>query len=332
MNDEAESSSAGLRHGDAPNSLVSPELDTIADPGDTREQERRTKERRSDAKKKRVVFLDQLLRELDTLVFLEFITLYHLDCSFFWFFVRSAIQLTVLTPLPDLQLSRQHDEHKPYMALILVHFGVTFTLHMMHAAPVAGEDTRGYLHGGLMIDFIGQKGPTSKWKLASLDICILLLQVVMVSVHVKRRGLKKTLAKIADGTTGAGRTEGAGHHTEGGTSGGSPGDGRREQDADAEERGVFRRTDSLSDIGIELDEEDTLLPSSPEIDHTDALDTLSSGQAVVGDFTLIDTLLQSHEDYQAHRHTHTDTGSSTSLSPTALRQLHTIRARFGVGG
>jgi hypothetical protein len=49
------------------------------DAHDTALREQRVKERRLDAKRKRVVFLDHLLRELDTLVFLELIALYHLE-------------------------------------------------------------------------------------------------------------------------------------------------------------------------------------------------------------------------------------------------------------
>lgn len=177
-----------------------------------------------------------------------------------------------------------------------------------------------------MIDFIGQQGPTSKWKLAGLDTCIMLLQVVMVSVHVKRRQAKKTVAQISAGNTETSDAQ------EGEIADQSPQtDAVRSQDVDAEERGVLRRTDTLSDIGIDLDEEETLLPAS-EGAHMDALDVLISGQCVVGEFTLIDTLIDEHYKYQAFRQTRADAGASSSLSPTALRQLQTIRMRFGVGG
>ena len=88
MDDEAESSRAGLlrsRNGTPPEPDVEPDdehavLDTVEDIGDDEAvREQIAKERRADAKKKRVAFLDHLLRELDTLVFLELITLYHLE-------------------------------------------------------------------------------------------------------------------------------------------------------------------------------------------------------------------------------------------------------------
>ena len=176
-----------------------------------------------------------------------------------------------------------------------------------------------------MIDFIGQQGPTSKWKLAGLDVCILLLQLVMVAVHVKKRQAKKTVAQISAGSTSTSdsQAENAAQPAET--------DAPREQDADAEERGVLRRTDTLSDIGMNPDEEEALLPASEGV-QPDALDVLISGQCIVGEFTLIDTLLEEHQKYQAFRQTRTEPGATSSLSPTALRQLQTIRMRFGVGG
>jgi hypothetical protein len=230
----------------------------------------------------------------------------------------------LLTPLPDLGLHRQHDEHKPFLPLILVCFAVNFLLHLTYPAPFAAEDTRGYLHGGLMIDFIGQQGPTSKWKLAGLDMCILLLQLLMVSVHVKRRQAKKTVAQTSAGSTETSTTDGESAQQ-------SPDDGdgpAREQDADAEERGVLRRTDTLSDVGVDPDEEDALLSSSGGV-KTDALDVLISGQCIVGEFSLIDTLLDEHRKYQASP---AEAGGTSALSPTALRQLQSIRMRLGVGG
>jgi hypothetical protein len=339
MNDDAESSHlAGLRHVEAE---LDPEPAQQDEEDEARERKKLAKQRRQDAKRKRIAFLDHLLRELDSLVFVELITLYYLDCSFFWFTIRAIVHVSMLTPLPDLQLARQHEEHKPFLPLITCLFVVNFLLHTISRAPSAGEDTRGYLHGGLMIDFIGQEGPTSKWKLAGLDICILLLQLIMVSVHVKKRDLKKKMAKMAGGGTPTREptvTEGEAAEVEEEDTEQQPdttaGD-ERDQDADAEERGMLRRTDTLSDAGAEQDEEDALLlpTSSSESGHVDALDRLSSGQCVIGDFSLIDTLLEENGRYQTYRQTRTETASSsTSLSPTTLRQLHAIRLRFGVGG
>jgi hypothetical protein len=254
------------------------------------------------------------------------------SCSFFWFIIRGLIHGSLLTPLPDIGLARPPDENKPFLPLILFCFVANFFLHLVYRAPTAGEDTRGYLHGGLMIDFIGQKGPTSKWKLVGLDLALLVLQMTMVAVHVKRRELKEKLAKISGGSSGstANSAEGEAASAEPAATAAEE-NAAREQDTDAEERGVLRRTDTLSDIGADLEEEDALLPSSGA-GHVDALDILISGQCVVGDFTLIDSLLREHEHYEAYRHTRTEAGASSSMAPSTLRQLHSIRMRFGVGG
>lgn len=248
-------------------------------------------------------------------------------------------------------LNRQHDEHKPYLPMILFTFTVNFLLHLLYPAPAAGEETRGYLHGGLMIDFIGQQGPTNKWKLASLDIALLLLEMVMLAVHVKRRDLKKNLARISAGaeTSDTAAAEGS---TDAETASSAPPAATatstapanttnseaaaREQDADAEERGVLRRTDTFSDLGAdpEEDEENVLLPSS-ETRHADALDMLTSSQCVVAELTLIDTLLQAHADYNVYRQTRAESSSSSassSVPSSTLRQLQAIRMRIGVGG
>ncbi|KAF2264414.1 DUF1746-domain-containing protein [Lojkania enalia] len=328
MNDEAESSRAAFRYnGDNSGTDTDPERDTVADDEETAARRAQTvKERRLEAKKKRLSHLDSLLRHLDTLVHVELITVYHLDCSFFWFIIRTILHVTLLTPLPDFAISRQHDEHKAFLPTIVCSFALNFFLHLIRSAPSAGEDTRGYLHGGLMIDFIGQQGPTSKWKLAALDVCVLVLQLVMVSVYVKRRDMKKKLAKVAGGVSATGSTESRPSDTEGETANGAT-NADRDQDADSEERGVLR-ADTLSDIGAEADEEDLLLPLPSGVGHADALDVLASGQCLIGDFHVIDTLLQEHENYN----TRSESRAGRTFSPAALRQLHTIRVRFGVGG
>lgn len=226
---------------------------------------------------------------------------------------------------------RPPDEPKPFLPLILFSFTVNFLLHQLYPAPMAGEDTRGYLHGGLMIDFIGQQGPTSKWKLGALDMCILLLQLVMVSVHVKRRELKRKLAKISAGSTTTTATDGATSDADDDTAQATANENAaREQDPDDEERGVLHRTDTLSDIGIDPDEEDALLSSSSEAGHPDALDILTSGQCAIGEFSLIDTLIQENKNYSAYRLTRSESGMNDM--PETLRRLNTLRTRFGVGG
>jgi hypothetical protein len=137
--------------------------------------------------------------------------------------------------------------------------------------------------------------------------------------------LKKKLAKLSAGRGTSSTT------TDRATSALAPQDTAREQDADDEERGVLHRTDTLSDIGAGPDnEEDVLLPSSSENAHADALDVLTSGQCVIGQFTLIDTLLQENQNYSAYRLTRSESGMNDM--PETLRRLNTLRTHFGADG
>ncbi|KAF2845338.1 DUF1746-domain-containing protein [Plenodomus tracheiphilus IPT5] len=332
----AESSRASRQHaGSAPERAG---LDDVFRRIDAEDEERQrqtcARERRLDAKRKRIRMLNELLRELDMVVYMELVTAYHLDCSFFWLAVKAFLHGTLLTPIPDTAaVDRPPDEPKPFLPLLLFSFLVNLFLHLTYPAPSAGEDTRGYLHGGLMIDFIGQQGPTSKWTLGALDVCILFLQLVMVSVHVKRRELKKKLAQLSAGSSTTTTTHAATSDDSAAAEAApiSSDAAARAQDADDEERGVLRRTDSLSDLGVDPDsEEDALLPSSSEHGRADVLDVLTSGQCIIGDFTLIDTLLQENRNYSAYRLTRSEAGINDM--PETLRRLNTLRARFGVGG
>ncbi|KAI8938725.1 hypothetical protein NX059_004593 [Plenodomus lindquistii] len=332
MNDEAEAESSRTRtrtrtrqqheHDPGEQADLEDVFRRVDDEEAERKRQKAAKERRLDATRKRIRMLNELLRDVDMVVYMELMTVYHLDCSFFWLAVKAFLHGTLLTPIPDTAaVDRPPDEPKPFLPLLLFSFLAALCLHLTYPAPSAGEDTRGYLHGGLMIDFIGQQGPTSKWKLAALDVCILFLQLTMVSVHVKRRELKKKLASLAAGSSTAAPTADSGPAA------------ARGQDADDEERGVLRRTDTLSDVGADSDhddaDDDALLPSSSANGHADALDILTSGQCVIGDFTLIDTLLQENRNYSAYRLTRSESGINDM--PETLRRLNTLRARFGAG-
>lgn len=334
MNGEASSSTA---HPQYENDSAPHQHATGDEGGDRATEEEILGQRKIRAKRKRIDFLDGLLRELDMMIFLELITIYYLDCSFFWFFTRALFHFFLLTPLPDIVFLPSRDEHRAFLPLILFPFICCFVLHLTFSRPSAGEDTRGYLHGGLLIDFIGQQGPTSKLHLATLDICMLFLQLVMLSVHVKRRKLRRNLPPITglradeESARPPGSIEGTTHP---------------DQDADAEERGVLRRADTLSDIDQGLDGPDGLLLSPQETSSnssassTDVLDALNSGQVVVADLHIINTLLQEHRNYQAYQQARADgvvnasnplrsAGLATDLPGRRLRA--SIRMRLGGG-
>lgn len=163
---------------------------------------------------------------------------------------------------------------------------------------------RGYLHGGLIVDIIGQKGPTSKLQLIALDLVVLALQLAMLAVHVERERLSKMVAAYTAPTRRGGLAAAIVPSIE---------------DHDAEERGVMR--DGLADNGdIELqpmapqDNDSTptqgittpsnddrarlLAEPPPRDDHGgDGLDTFWSGRAIVMDLHILNNIRRQWEDY-----------------------------------
>ena len=72
-------------------------------------------------------------------------------------------QVNILSPKSPISAFASIDLPVKRAALLL--FG-SFVLgllpHLLFSVPSAGEPTQGYLHGGLLIDFIGQRNPPSK--------------------------------------------------------------------------------------------------------------------------------------------------------------------------
>jgi hypothetical protein len=78
MNDEAESSRAALRRDDSSPDRID-DVEDIDPEEIAREHAKAVKERRLDAKRKRIRMLGDLLRELDLVVYMELLALYHLE-------------------------------------------------------------------------------------------------------------------------------------------------------------------------------------------------------------------------------------------------------------
>ncbi len=183
-------------------------------------------------------------------------------------------------------------KHRPYVPVILGTNAFCALLHILSSRPQAGELTRGYLHGGIIIDFIGQKGPSSKLVLIFLDIVVLALQCFMLTVHVEQERLKTALGStdiLSELLTIIGVP----------------------QDHDAEERGVIRDSGIITD-DIELqpmatsqlrhdgsavdneEERDQLLAErvrrTDQEDDGGPLDVFYSGNVVVAEFHVLHTL------------------------------------------
>lgn len=170
-------------------------------------------------------------------------------------------------------------------AIIVPNFLCIF-LHLVTSLPFAGEASRGYLHGGVLIDFIGQKAPTSRLSLLLLDFMIFGLQCLMVAVNMEKERIRKVVKppRVVSVTAATDSTD-------------AP---LTTQDHDSEERGILRDAPTLDESdGIELrplrsdrpdnDERVNLLESnSTEVgrEYDGLLDVLRSGNAILSTFNV----------------------------------------------
>jgi len=150
-------------------------------------QDRRSRNRRA-FNKKRESFLADLMRSIDMLVYAELSAIYYMDCSFLRLVVRALVQFVLLTP--KSAIFPEPPQNRP-IGIIFGSNILCILLHMLLSAPQASEATRGYLHGGLAMDFIGQKGPSSKLHLVFLDFLVLGLQLVNLGVLLIRQKAKE---------------------------------------------------------------------------------------------------------------------------------------------
>lgn len=172
------------------------------------------------------------------------------------------------------------------------------------------------MHGTIIIDFIGQKGCSSKLQLLAMDLLIMVLQAAMLAVHVEKEGLE-LLIKGPEAVTAPPSLA-----TLNGITG---------QDMDAEERGEMRTVVRDGREGIEMqdlppranaedntnngtlrerlmEEQERLLSSQIGEDMEPSagpLDIFYSGNAIVADFHILQTL----RNQWATR----DTASATAL-------------------
>ncbi|THX43457.1 DUF1746-domain-containing protein [Aureobasidium pullulans] len=234
--------------------------------------------------KKRDAFLQDLVRNLDLLIYAQLSTVYYMDCSFTRFLVRAVIQFMFLTPKPAFLPEPPHP--RPYLGAIVGSNFLIILLHVLLDHPEAGEATRGYLHGGLAMDFIGQKGPTSKFHLVLLDILILLMQLIHLAATVTRQRVKQQTSTTTTPPTAL-------------------------QNHDFEERGQHRsdhqpvdqelhslnpnndqpeEAESNTQPDEEADERQALLASTAPRTDSYIFDAFNSGEIMIADLNLFDVI------------------------------------------
>ena len=206
--------------------------------------------------------------------------------------------MTFLTPKPNFSALLPSN----YFGAIYGPNILCILLHMLTARPEAGEAMRGYLHGGVIIDLIGYKGPTSKLHLLCLDLLVFALQCLMLTVQVELKMVKMILA-VVQNNPGSG-------------SGSGPQPGAQvvsAQDHDAEEQGIVRegiqnsgdiemralspRVDGPSshdetEPGADHDHQQLLEDSPPDddADQDNILGAMWSGSTIIADFHIISTI------------------------------------------
>ena len=147
------------------------------------------------------------------------------SCSFFRLFIRWLPQWAYLSPKPDNIIFLLPSYHAS--AILAPNLACLF-LHLVTSLPQASEASRGYLHGGVLVDFVGQQPPASKLGYLVLDILVLGLQCFMLAVSMEKDRVKKII-RPPRGPASRGNA---------GASAASP--VPTDQDLDAEERGVLR--------------------------------------------------------------------------------------------
>ncbi|KAI1176960.1 DUF1746-domain-containing protein [Nemania sp. FL0916] len=190
---------------------------------------------------KKLEFLMQLSLNLDTLAYAELCILYYMDCSFFRLFIRWMAQTLFVSPKSEDTVLVVPNYH---VSAIVAPNLLCMFLHLIAAPTEAGEASRGYLHGGVLVDFIGQKAPSSRFTLILLDAVVLAVQCFMITVNIEKEKIRKVIAprRVTATTTTTANSGGVGLVPATTTN------SNTNQDLDAEERGVLRDAPEIDDI------------------------------------------------------------------------------------
>ena len=249
-------------------------------------------------------FLTHLIRNIDIMFYCQLSILYYMEyvdlkhrqhvpdlrtsanvyysMSLFKFLLRALPHWFYFTPKPSI-FPPPPSTHRPYVGMIFGNNIICMFLHLVFRPPAAGEATRGYLLGGLLIDFVGQESPVSRWRLLALDALVLALQVLVMAVVLEKRKLAVEGEDVMVEEVEEAR-----------------------QDHDSEERGMMRQYAIQDDIelqdmqqassgrtgGDEDRERDELLESEESAAGRDRhpLDPFLTGQAVIVNVRVIDTI------------------------------------------
>ena len=138
------------------------------------------------AKDTTVDHLDNLLRALDTSIFLQLAIAYVFDNLSLLLLLRAVTQVLYVQFRPG-PLS-----HTTQLAPTLSSTLICIVTHILHARPEAtARSARGYIHGGLIVEFVGELGPIAKWRLLVQDVLVCGLQLLMLAIGYERQVLSQ---------------------------------------------------------------------------------------------------------------------------------------------
>lgn len=253
---------------------------------------------------------------------------FYCSCSVVLFAVRAIVQLIFFTPKAS---PFDPTRNQPFVGTIFASNLFCMISHIFFTQLEAGEETRGYLHGGLFIDFIGQKAPIPLLRLLAFDVLIMFLDFIMLGLIIERVKTNEAVASISTPTSAPPET---------------PTPAQAPQDHDSEERGILREASQsihgdegveLQDLGTQatnprtsLDEQlertGLLIDDSAEARSAKGghfLDTFAAGEAVIMETSLID-IIRDQWRYSA-------TTATTTRRPVPYNETAAfLRERFGL--
>lgn len=198
------------------------------------------------------------------------------------------------------------------VAIILLNLASIF-VHSANTPPTANQAMRGYLHGGLLIDFVGQKSPVSRIRMIASDILILGLQLVILAVTVEKRNVAKP-SRTSGGSAVDGEGSSQDHDSE------ERGTRRSEEGAEYVELGVSAPTFEGRTEGDEDRQGDEIKEHRGWMTMEHASNAYSSGQYIVINVHIIDTI----QDHWKQAYTGSN-GASRDNSMARRRSRFTLR-------
>jgi hypothetical protein len=142
---------------------------------------RRRRRNKNPGLAKKLEFFRDLHNSMEFLIFAELSALYYMECNLVLLLARFAFHFSTLSLKERAGLSYDPQNRVSYW-LIMAANAFCFTWHWLQSLPQGPDFHRGYQHGGILIDFIGQKPPTSRVYYLLADLVIFVLQMLMVTI------------------------------------------------------------------------------------------------------------------------------------------------------